>query len=510
MTKARTLADMISDGVIGTTELADDVITPVKLDETGSYVVSGLTANGGSGAVTLAANSDIRATSGNWTGEHSGKIQYHNNQWYLQFADDLIARNGSAVNVFKVDSTGSGYFASNVAIGITSASKKLSVHASTAYDGALISNAHSSSAARLQLSNDDSKSLQVDMGGSTQPSYGPFGANIAAVVSASAPLNIGTDSANHVAFYTNLTERMFISSSGSVGINNNSPTESLHIKGTNPRIYVEGDSNSYYPSIRVDGVNGGISLGTYYGGNISGENSLTFLTGDSATDGGSPRLQIRGDNDIEIRNLQSAAGGVDTNALYWKIQNSANTGQYARLGGIKAETVSAWGGKLKFYTKPANGTPNDTVTEQMVIDQAGRVTTPYQPAVYVRKSNGQNITSAGVWTVISYNDVSQQTGSNYSNQTNRFTAPISGWHHISATLNVTANSSASSFSINAFVNGSSTYIGESNMGTSTRQNLTVSGAKYLNSGDYVEIRFRSQSSTAVLDNSGFMSVYLLG
>jgi len=46
MTKARTLADMISDGVIGTTELADDVITPVKLDETGSYVVAGLTANG--------------------------------------------------------------------------------------------------------------------------------------------------------------------------------------------------------------------------------------------------------------------------------------------------------------------------------------------------------------------------------------------------------------------------------------------------------------------------------
>jgi len=37
---------MISDGVIGTTELADDAITPVKLDETGSYIVAGLTANG--------------------------------------------------------------------------------------------------------------------------------------------------------------------------------------------------------------------------------------------------------------------------------------------------------------------------------------------------------------------------------------------------------------------------------------------------------------------------------
>jgi prepilin-type processing-associated H-X9-DG protein len=46
MTKARILADMISDGVIGTTELADDAITPVKLDETGNYTIAQLGVNG--------------------------------------------------------------------------------------------------------------------------------------------------------------------------------------------------------------------------------------------------------------------------------------------------------------------------------------------------------------------------------------------------------------------------------------------------------------------------------
>ena len=46
MTRARTLADMISDGVIGTTELADDAITPVKLDETGNYTIAQLGVNG--------------------------------------------------------------------------------------------------------------------------------------------------------------------------------------------------------------------------------------------------------------------------------------------------------------------------------------------------------------------------------------------------------------------------------------------------------------------------------
>ena len=139
MTKARTLADMISDGVIGTTELADDVITPVKLDETGNY----------------------------------------------QMAQLGI---GSA------------------------ASKKLTVQTSGTYDGILLSNGHAQSAARLQLNNDDSKSIQIDMGGSTQSTYGPYIANTASIVANSAPLNIGTDSANDVGIYANLTEVLRVKS----------------------------------------------------------------------------------------------------------------------------------------------------------------------------------------------------------------------------------------------------------------------------------------------------------
>jgi hypothetical protein len=59
MTRARTLADMISDGVIGTTELADDAITPVKLDETGNYTIAQLDVNGTltSDGLTVASNS---------------------------------------------------------------------------------------------------------------------------------------------------------------------------------------------------------------------------------------------------------------------------------------------------------------------------------------------------------------------------------------------------------------------------------------------------------------------
>ena len=40
--------------------------------------------SGGAGAIIVNANSDIRLTSGTWTGDHAGKIQHHNNSLYLQ------------------------------------------------------------------------------------------------------------------------------------------------------------------------------------------------------------------------------------------------------------------------------------------------------------------------------------------------------------------------------------------------------------------------------------------
>ena len=86
MTRARTLADMISDGVIGTTELADDAITPVKLDETGNYTIAQLGVNGtvtadgltvdgdafvqgSSGATLTLKNTNTTVTSGDLLGQ---------------------------------------------------------------------------------------------------------------------------------------------------------------------------------------------------------------------------------------------------------------------------------------------------------------------------------------------------------------------------------------------------------------------------------------------------------
>ena len=76
-----------------------------------------ITFNGGSGAVTIAANSDIRLTNGNWTGNGGGaKIQGHNSSLYLVYPDagNCFIRDDAGNNNFTVDSSGNCTAAGNV------------------------------------------------------------------------------------------------------------------------------------------------------------------------------------------------------------------------------------------------------------------------------------------------------------------------------------------------------------------------------------------------------------
>ena len=74
-----------------------------------------ITFNGGAGAVSIAAASDIRLANGTWTGETSGKIQHHNNWLYIQSGSDGTRfRNPSAANMVYIDTSGNLTAAGNV------------------------------------------------------------------------------------------------------------------------------------------------------------------------------------------------------------------------------------------------------------------------------------------------------------------------------------------------------------------------------------------------------------
>ena len=62
---------------------------------------------GGSGAVTIAANSDIRLSNGSWTGESAGKIQHNSNWLYIQGGTSGIhLRSSGGTNRWTMDSSG--------------------------------------------------------------------------------------------------------------------------------------------------------------------------------------------------------------------------------------------------------------------------------------------------------------------------------------------------------------------------------------------------------------------
>jgi hypothetical protein len=108
------LAAALGDDANFSTTVTNSIAT--KLPLAGGTMTGDLTVSGGAGAITIAADSDIRATTGAWSGEQAGKIQYHDDDWFLQPADSVIFRSTGAVNVFTCNQSGDGYFAGGLEV----------------------------------------------------------------------------------------------------------------------------------------------------------------------------------------------------------------------------------------------------------------------------------------------------------------------------------------------------------------------------------------------------------
>lgn len=57
---------------------------------------------------------DWRADSAAWTGEFSGKIQYHSTNWYFQYSGSALFRNSGGSNIFTIDQSGNVVASGNV------------------------------------------------------------------------------------------------------------------------------------------------------------------------------------------------------------------------------------------------------------------------------------------------------------------------------------------------------------------------------------------------------------
>ena len=74
-----------------------------------------ITFSGGAGAITIAANSDIRGSHGTYTGDTNGKIQWHSSHMYLQTSTGWwIFRNSSGSEKAYIDGSGNFVATGNV------------------------------------------------------------------------------------------------------------------------------------------------------------------------------------------------------------------------------------------------------------------------------------------------------------------------------------------------------------------------------------------------------------
>jgi hypothetical protein len=119
---------------------------------------------------------------------------------------------------------------------------------------------------------------------------------------------------------------------------------------------------------------------------------------------------------------------------------------------------------------------------------ASTVTIPNQPAFSARGATNTTYSTSG-WKKINYTTIVDQTGSNYSTSTSRFTAPVSGWYQFNATANFNSNSDADG-AITVVVNGTTT---DTRGKVAMSQNggnyngRSVAAVMYLSANEYVEV-----------------------
>jgi len=196
-----------------------------------------------------------------------------------------------------------------------------------------------------------------------------------------------------------------------VGIGINNPQDKLDVSGA---IIVRNPLQAHQTSCGVLERNGdkialrayGASAGSgFLAFNVGGGNNLQDTeavritsTGNVGigTDNPSNRMHLYSTTD-SAELLQLEIGNQPANSEKGKIiwRGTQSNGQSAKLAILGSTAVANWGGELFFSTKPANGTPNDTVIERLRITSTGNVgigtTNPTVQTHFYAPSQNSNI-----------------------------------------------------------------------------------------------------------------------
>ena len=160
-----------------------------------------------------------------------------------------------------------------------------------------------------------------------------------------------------------------------------------------------------------------------------------------------------------------------------------------------------------------NGISTNGTTWALQPDNSGRVLTPNRPAFRATSNNTNQPLVANTEAVVQYNVAETNIGNHYNTSTYRFTAPVSGFYHFSASILVTKGSSTR-IDIIFRKNTVAWVSGEVQGLTTTNTNSLVTNSMqgYLIAGDFVDVTTRINDTGSIYQEPKFwnFSGFLIG
>ena len=245
-------------------------------------------------------------------------------------------------------------------------------------------------------------------------------------------------------------------------------------------------------------------------GYIGSKASVTQVDGYNRTEADDRYVNASGDtmtgNLTTTGNIKATNGllaGANNTYLYEGASNTLNI----RIGetGPYAEFVDAGSGVLKIGNAGGRLSLTSNGIERVHLDDAGRVTMPYQPAFRAKFVSSSQSGAAGIWV---FDSVETNVGSGYNSSNGRFTAPVAGRYLIMATAQHYGGTSTGGY-VDVYQNGS--LIRGMRMewsNTVSFETRGVSGVFDVSAGDYFHV-YNASGTASHLDHSSF-SGYLIG
>ena len=357
------------------------------------------------------------------------------------------------------------------------------------------------------------------------------------------------DMPGRLLFYTtadgssSLTERVRITSTGSVGIGTETVSGAkldvidgiinvgAAVTTADARIQFTRKASGMYSWIGIPNWNPNALY--IYGPKDSNPYNEPAALYESSTwqflTGGTARVQINPTGSLNIRNTSgystydvdiSNAATTDTAVQIRPNDGNAGEAQLFIGGGGTNQNKCAiifdpaggyCRGNLHFCMENTADTSNvDSTDKKLSISPEGYVTKSSQPAFLVLPANNAETADGDV----TYTSVNHNTGGHYSTSTGRFTAPVTGYYSFFA--NYTGDAGCTSCQVKFKINGAINAVGNhysggspTSWGTNPYMSCDLSGTHvYLSANDYVQLNLvangASQGQAAYMRFFGYM------